>query len=170
MSGLRLRPCNSTQNRFRQSLDPAVRSPHAFWHDRLTAELLPGRRRTGFFRGLGRRQRIREKAPEAVRPFFDLAKTAIKPYADAGKLQVHKDGIMFAAGITAVAAPGHTVGHTMVRVTSAGDELLIWGDIVHNAALQFPEPDRSIAFDHNPTMAIANRKKVFDMVTSDRLL
>src|SRR5215831_18912834 len=29
---------------------------------------------------------IREKAPEAVRPFFDLAKTAIKPYADAGKL------------------------------------------------------------------------------------
>src|SRR5215471_16568220 len=109
---------------------------------------------------------IRAKAPEAVRPFFDLAKTAIKPYADAGKLQMHKDGITFAAGITAVAAPGHTVGHTMVRVTSAGDELLIWGDIVHNAALQFPD---SIAFDHNPTMAIANRKKVFDMVTSDRL-
>jgi len=62
------------------------------------------------------------------------------------------------------------VGHTMVRVTSAGDELLIWGDIVHNAALQFPEPDRSIAFDHDPTVAIANRKKVFDMVASDRLL
>jgi hypothetical protein len=32
---------------------------------------------------------------------------------------------------------------------------------VHNAALQFPEPDRSIAFDHDPVMAIANRKKVF---------
>jgi len=48
MSGSELLPCNSTQNRFRQSLDPA-RSPHAFRHDRLTAELLPGRRRTGFF-------------------------------------------------------------------------------------------------------------------------
>ena len=36
--------------------------------------------------------------------------------------------------------------------------------------MQFPEPDRSIAFDHDPAMAIANRKKVFDMVTSDRLL
>jgi hypothetical protein len=36
--------------------------------------------------------------------------------------------------------------------------------------LQFPEPDRSIAFDHDPAMAIANRKKVFDMVMSDRLL
>jgi glyoxylase-like metal-dependent hydrolase (beta-lactamase superfamily II) len=113
---------------------------------------------------------IREKAPEAVRPFFDLAKAAIKPYADAGKVQTHKDGTTFAPGITSVAAPGHTVGHTMVRISSDGNELLIWGDIVHNAALQFIEPDRSISFDHDPVMAIANRKKVFDMVTNDRIL
>jgi glyoxylase-like metal-dependent hydrolase (beta-lactamase superfamily II) len=115
-------------------------------------------------------EQIREKAPEAVRSFFGFAKAAIKPYADAGKMQMHNDGTMFAPGITAVAAPGHTVGHTMVRVSSGSNELLIWGDIVHNAALQFPEPDRSIAFDHNPAMAIASRKKVFDMVTSDRIL
>jgi glyoxylase-like metal-dependent hydrolase (beta-lactamase superfamily II) len=113
---------------------------------------------------------VRAKAPEAVRPFFDLAKTAIRPYADAGKVQMHKDGTTFAPGITAVAAPGHTVGHTMVRISSVGSELLLWGDIVHNAALQFPEPDRSIAFDHDPTMAIANRKKVFEMVASEKLL
>jgi glyoxylase-like metal-dependent hydrolase (beta-lactamase superfamily II) len=113
---------------------------------------------------------IRDKAPDAVRPFFDLAKRAIKSYADAGKVEMHRDGTMFAAGIAAVAAPGHTVGHTMVRISSEGSELLIWGDIVHNAALQFPEADRSIAFDHDPTMAIANRKKVFDMVANDRLL
>jgi glyoxylase-like metal-dependent hydrolase (beta-lactamase superfamily II) len=113
---------------------------------------------------------IRGKSPEAVRPFFDLAKAAIKPYADAGKVQMHKDGTTFAPGVTAIAAPGHTVGHTMVRVSSAGDELLLWGDIVHNAALQFPEPDCSIAFEYDPTMAIANRKKVFDMVASDKLL
>jgi glyoxylase-like metal-dependent hydrolase (beta-lactamase superfamily II) len=115
-------------------------------------------------------EQIRGKAPESVRLFFDLAKAAIKPYAEAGKVQMHKDGTTFAAGITAVAAPGHTVGHTMVRISSAGHELLIWGDVVHNAALQFPEPDRSIAFDHDPALAIANRKKVFDMVASDRLL
>jgi glyoxylase-like metal-dependent hydrolase (beta-lactamase superfamily II) len=113
---------------------------------------------------------IREKAPEAVRPFFDLAKAAIKPYADAGKMQMHKDGTTFAPGITAVAAPGHTVGHTMVRISSAGNDLLIWSDIVHNAALQFPEPDRSTAFDNDPAMAIATRRKVFDMVASDRVV
>jgi glyoxylase-like metal-dependent hydrolase (beta-lactamase superfamily II) len=113
---------------------------------------------------------IRGRSPEAVRSFFGLAKAAIKPYAEAGKVQMHKDGTTFAPGVTAIAAPGHTVGHTMVRVSSAGDELLLWGDIVHNAALQFPEPDCSIAFEYDPTMAIANRKKVFDMVASDKLL
>ena len=57
----------------------------------------------------------------------------------------------------------------MVRISSDGNELLIWGDIVHNAALQFIEPDRSISFDHDAVMAIANRKKVFDMVANDRI-
>jgi glyoxylase-like metal-dependent hydrolase (beta-lactamase superfamily II) len=110
------------------------------------------------------------KAPDEFKIFFDLAKAAIKPYADAGKMQTFKDGAQFAAGVTAAAAPGHTVGHSMVRVSSGGSDLLIWGDIVHCAALQFAEPERAIAFDADPAMAIANRKKVMDMVASDRLL
>ncbi len=113
---------------------------------------------------------IRGKAPDQFKPFFDMARAAIKPYADAGKVQMHKDGTELAPGVRAAAAPGHTVGHTMVRVSSAGDELLLWGDIVHTAALQFPEPDRSIGFDNDPALAIANRKKVMNMVATDRLL
>ena len=49
-----------------------------------------------------------------------LARTAIKPYADAGKVQMFKDGTTLAPGITAAAMPGHTVGHSMVRVSSGG--------------------------------------------------
>ncbi len=113
---------------------------------------------------------IRGKAPDQFKPFFDMARASIKPYADAGKVQMHKDGTTFAPGVTAMAAPGHTVGHTMVRVSSGNDDLLIWGDIVHCATLQFPEPERSIGFDNDPALAIANRKKVFDMVATDRTL
>lgn len=113
---------------------------------------------------------IRGKAPDEFKAFFDLARAAIKPYADAGKVQMFKDGATFAPGITAAAMPGHTVGHSMVRVSSDGSDFLIWGDIVHCAALQFPEPDRGIGFDSDPALAIANRKKVFDMVATDRLL
>lgn len=112
----------------------------------------------------------RTKMPDEFKVFFDLANAAIKPYAAAGKVQTFKDGAQLARGITAAAAPGHTVGHSMVRVSSDGSDLLIWGDIVHCAALQFPEPERAIAFDSDPAMAIANRKKVMDMVAADRLL
>ena len=113
---------------------------------------------------------VRAKAPDDFKPFFDLARAAIKPYADAGKVQMYRDGAKFLPGLTAIEAPGHTVGHSMVRVSSAGSDFLIWGDIVHNAVLQFPEPDRSIAFDNDPAMAIATRKRVLDMVATDRLL
>jgi glyoxylase-like metal-dependent hydrolase (beta-lactamase superfamily II) len=113
---------------------------------------------------------IYSKAPDAAKPFFDLALMAIKPYADAGKVQTHKDGAELYPGLTSVAAPGHTVGHSMLHVSSAGSDLLIWGDIVHNAFLQFPEPDRSVAYDADPAMAIASRKKVFDIVATDKLL
>jgi len=112
----------------------------------------------------------RAKAPDEFKPFFDLANAAIKPYAAAGRLQTFRNGAQLARGVTAAAAPGHTVGHTMVRVSSDGADLLLWGDIVHCAALQFAEPERSIGFDSDPSLAIANRKKVLDMVTTDRLL
>jgi glyoxylase-like metal-dependent hydrolase (beta-lactamase superfamily II) len=112
----------------------------------------------------------RAKMPDEFKIFVDLANAAIKPYAAAGKVETFKDGAQITRGITAVAAPGHTVGHSMVRVSSDGSDFLIWGDIVHCAALQFPEPDRGVAFDTDPAMAIANRKKVMDMVATDRLL
>jgi hypothetical protein len=58
----------------------------------------------------------------------------------------------------------------MVRVSPPGGDFLIFGDIVHCLALQFPDPERSVAFDTDPPAALANRKRVLDMVATDRLL
>jgi glyoxylase-like metal-dependent hydrolase (beta-lactamase superfamily II) len=113
------------------------------------------------------------KIPEG-KPFFkDLfegGRAAFKPYVDGKRVQTFKDGAELAPGVTAVTAPGHTVGHTMVRVANGDGQLLIWTDIVHSTALQFPEPERSIAYDLEPPKAIATRKKVMDMAATDRLL
>jgi glyoxylase-like metal-dependent hydrolase (beta-lactamase superfamily II) len=113
------------------------------------------------------------KVPEG-KPFFkDLfegGRAVFKPYVDGKRVQTFKDGAELAPGVTAVTAPGHTVGHTMVRVANSDGQLLIWTDIVHSTALQFPEPERGIAFDLEPPMAIATRKKVMDMAATDRLL
>jgi glyoxylase-like metal-dependent hydrolase (beta-lactamase superfamily II) len=109
------------------------------------------------------------RAPDDFKPFFEMARSAIKPYAEAGKVTTFKDGGEVGNGVAMVAAPGHTVGHSMVRVSSQGRALLLWGDIVHNAALQFPEPDRALTFDTDQAMAIASRKRVFDMAANERL-
>jgi len=113
------------------------------------------------------------KVPEG-KPFFkDLfegGRAAFKPYVDGKRVQTFKDGAELAPGVTAVTAPGHTVGHTMMRIANGDGQLLIWTDVVHSTALQFPDPERGIAFDLEPPKAIATRKKVMDMAATDRLL
>jgi glyoxylase-like metal-dependent hydrolase (beta-lactamase superfamily II) len=108
--------------------------------------------------------------PEASRKFFDIARAAIKPYADAGRVKTFTDGAEILPGFTAVEALGHTPGHSMIRVASEGRDLLLWGDIIHNFALQFTEPQRSIAFDTDKDKALASRLRVLDMVATDKTL
>jgi glyoxylase-like metal-dependent hydrolase (beta-lactamase superfamily II) len=55
-------------------------------------------------------------------------------------------------------------------ISSAGQSLLIWGDIIHAPEIQVPRPEVTIEFDTDPTMAAATRRRVFDMVATDRLL
>jgi glyoxylase-like metal-dependent hydrolase (beta-lactamase superfamily II) len=112
---------------------------------------------------------LRNQAPDGLKPFFDIARRAVKPYQAAGKLVSFSDGELL-PGITAIAAPGHTPGHSMLRLSSGKAGLLIWGDIVHNAALQFPEPARTISFDIDPDQAAATRLRVFDLAAADKVL
>jgi len=51
-----------------------------------------------------------------------------------------------APGITAVDAHGHTARHTIYAVESKGQKLMLWGDLVHVAAVQFPEPQVTIEY------------------------
>jgi glyoxylase-like metal-dependent hydrolase (beta-lactamase superfamily II) len=64
-------------------------------------------------------------------------------------------------GVRAQSAYGHTPGHTMYVVESRGEKLVLWGDIVHVAAVQFPDPSVTIAYDVNPAEAAHTRALVF---------
>jgi glyoxylase-like metal-dependent hydrolase (beta-lactamase superfamily II) len=111
---------------------------------------------------------ILSQAPAEVHPFFAMARAAVKPYADRSS-RFGKDAEII-PGIRVLAAPGHTPGHSMVEVTSGSDRLLIWGDIVHAASLQFAKPDWAINFDVDQQVAVASRKRVLDQVAADRVL
>ena len=64
-------------------------------------------------------------------------------------------------GVKAVAARGHTAGHSVYVVESKGQKLVLWGDLMHFAAVQFPQPQVTIAFDTDSKAAMAQRKKAF---------
>jgi glyoxylase-like metal-dependent hydrolase (beta-lactamase superfamily II) len=107
------------------------------------------------------------KAPDEFKPFFVAAQTTLKAYG-ARLRRLKADGEVV-KGISSMHLPGHTPGHTGFRVTSGNGDLLIWGDVVHAAVLQFAHPDWALAFDVDQSAAIATRQKVFDMVSADRV-
>ena len=98
--------------------------------------------------------------------FFRWAREQIAPYQNQRR---DAKGEVF-PGVTAEPIPGHTPGHTAYRIASKGEQLLIWGDIVHIPDIQTRRPDVYMEPDVDGAAAIAMRKRVFDMVATDRLL
>src|SRR4051812_42488383 len=58
-------------------------------------------------------------------------------------------------GITAMLRPGHTPGHTNWLIQSDGERLLIWGDIVHLAAVRLARPEARGIYDVDPELSAA---------------
>lgn len=98
---------------------------------------------------------------------FDLGRSQTEPYRK--RWQLFQNGEVF-PGVTAMPLPGHTPGHTGFLVASGNDQLLIWGDIVHVPELQTARPEVCMAFDVDAAQAEATRRRVFDMVATDKML
>ncbi len=94
------------------------------------------------------------------------ARRAFAPYRD--RVRAIGNGEVL-PGIAAHPQPGHTPGHTGWLIASGSDALLIWGDIVHVAGVQFARPDAALTFDLDPEAARRSRIRVFDWVATDRI-
>jgi glyoxylase-like metal-dependent hydrolase (beta-lactamase superfamily II) len=64
-------------------------------------------------------------------------------------------------GVRATSSYGHTPGHTSYVVESKGQKLVLIGDLMHSAAVQFPDPSVTIQFDSDSKAALAQRKAAF---------
>ncbi len=71
------------------------------------------------------------------------------------------------SGVDAVAANGHTPGHTVYHVESEGKRLLIAGDTANHFIASLERPDWHVKFDMDKEGAVAARKKVFGMLAAD---
>jgi glyoxylase-like metal-dependent hydrolase (beta-lactamase superfamily II) len=106
------------------------------------------------------------RAADSQKGNFALARTALAAYE--GRVTAVRDGEAI-PGVRAFPTPGHTPGHTAWLVESAGDSLLIWGDIIHLPGVQFALPHACVAFDIDAAAAAAARRRILDMAATERL-
>ncbi len=102
-----------------------------------------------------------DKAPADAKGFFQGAMASLKPYQAAGQFKPFQGRTDILPGIVAQAAPGHTPGHSTYVVESQGQKLVLWGDLMHVAAVQFANPAVTIAFDTDSKAAAAQRQKAY---------
>jgi glyoxylase-like metal-dependent hydrolase (beta-lactamase superfamily II) len=83
----------------------------------------------------------------------DRAHQVLAPYRAANAFRTFKPGAVLFPGVTAVDTRGHTPGHTSYLFESGPQKLLVLGDIVHVAAVQFRRPEATMEFDVDQKMA-----------------
>jgi glyoxylase-like metal-dependent hydrolase (beta-lactamase superfamily II) len=102
--------------------------------------------------------------------YFDEAAKTIGIYDKAGKVQPFNDGATILPGIVATIHPGHTPGSAFYTVTSESRSIVFVGDIVHVAAVQFPDPKITIVYDVDAATAASVRENAFSHFAHDRQL
>jgi glyoxylase-like metal-dependent hydrolase (beta-lactamase superfamily II) len=102
-----------------------------------------------------------EKAPKDSKDFVKAAQASLAPYVQAGKFQPFEGDTELVPGVRAHASHGHTPGHSTYVVESKGKRLVLWGDLMHVAAVQFADPSVVIKFDTDGKAAAVARRKAF---------
>ncbi len=102
-----------------------------------------------------------DKAADGDKGFFKGAMAAVNPYMAAGKFKPFEGSVDLVPGIKASVTKGHTPGHSLYVVESKGQKLVLWGDLMHVASVQFGNPAVTIKFDVDSKNAAIQRKKAY---------
>jgi glyoxylase-like metal-dependent hydrolase (beta-lactamase superfamily II) len=104
-------------------------------------------------------------APEAMKGAFQTVRRVFEPLA--ARVERFEPGTELLPGLRSIAAYGHTPGHTAFTIESAGRTWAFVGDVTNIAALFVRNPDWAVAFDMDPEMARATRRRIFDRAIAE---
>lgn len=90
----------------------------------------------------------------------------VEPLAE--QMTMLDDGNSPASGITAMATFGHTPGHMAYMVEDGGTQLIIASDFANHYVWSLAHPDWEVRFDMDQSAAAATRKRLLDMMATDR--
>lgn len=91
----------------------------------------------------------------------------VKPLND--RFTFLDDGGSVVAGITGMAAFGHTPGHMIYMLESAGRRLALTADLANHYVWSLAYPDWEVRFDADKAAAAATRRRVLGMLAAERV-
>jgi glyoxylase-like metal-dependent hydrolase (beta-lactamase superfamily II) len=96
-------------------------------------------------------------------------RSRIRPVLEAGLVRATSGDHGVSRAIATVRTPGHTPGHCSVIITSAGQKLLITGDVTHHP-VHFEHPTWLPMVDVDRDASVRSRKKLADLAIAERML
>ena len=108
-----------------------------------------------------------DAAPEGARDGFKGAILMVNPYVTAGRYKPYDGDTELVPGIRAVVTRGHTPGHAMYVIESKGEKLVLWGDLMHQAAVQFLDPSVTVTFDSDQGKAAQQRRQAYQAAAKE---
>lgn len=94
---------------------------------------------------------------------------SITPVHAAGQVKLWETSHDIDTHLRLEAAPGHTPGSSVIKLTSGGDRALFAGDILHTP-LQLAHPDHSSCFCQDPAQARVTRRRLLGWAADSHAL
>jgi glyoxylase-like metal-dependent hydrolase (beta-lactamase superfamily II) len=98
---------------------------------------------------------------KGARRVFDALNRKVTPY---------EPGKELTPGITSVATNGHTPGHNSHIISSGSSKVYVQADVTNVPFLFVRNPGWHAFFDQDPKMAEETRRKVYDMLSAEKMM
>jgi glyoxylase-like metal-dependent hydrolase (beta-lactamase superfamily II) len=108
------------------------------------------------------------RASDALKPNFANVKRVFDALGN--RVTQLKAGEEVAPGISTIATPGHTPGHTSIMIASGRKAAVVQGDVTNLPAVFARNPGWHGRFDMDPVTAEATRRSLYDRAASEGFL
>jgi glyoxylase-like metal-dependent hydrolase (beta-lactamase superfamily II) len=108
-----------------------------------------------------------ENIPESRKETRELFMQIALPFASQASFIAPDQEVV--PGIRSVEAFGHSAGQLAYHLESEGQRLLLWADVTNHYVASLQRPEWQVRVDDDRERAIATRRRILDMVATERL-
>jgi glyoxylase-like metal-dependent hydrolase (beta-lactamase superfamily II) len=93
----------------------------------------------------------------------------LPPLRAAGQVELVDCEVEVLPGLRVIPAPGHTPGHICIALSSQGQQAIFAADVVAHES-NFEHPEWMTAFESDPAVALATRRRIYALAADNRSL